>query len=220
MGPLLRQYLLRECVGAARQVRGLVRVPDDRRSGLRSSPQGCTSLAMRPSRTSCHARSRAAALAVAGDGEPDRGGGVVRRVPRTSRHVGSGNGVPGRPSSGRLQRSVAADAVYWPRPQGETGGLLYAALDDSAAQDIGASSPGNGYISLVAERLRDAADGPVEVVNVSKSGARIGDVLDTLERDAARIPPIPCARCGDSGRPSTATSSRASRVRRASRRGP
>ncbi len=78
----------------------------------------------------------------------------------------------------RLQRSVAANASYWAEPRGQAGGLLYVALGDSAAQGIGASSPRRGYVSLIAGRLRDQTGGPVEIVNLSRSGARIEDVLD------------------------------------------
>ena len=34
----------------------------------------------------------------------------------------------------QVGRSVAANAEHWAQPQGETGGLLYVALGDSAAQ--------------------------------------------------------------------------------------
>jgi len=79
----------------------------------------------------------------------------------------------------RLHRSVAARADYWAEPLGGTGGLLYVALGDSVAQGVGASSPQNGYVSLLAERLRDDTGRPVQVINLSRSGARIRDVLDT-----------------------------------------
>jgi lysophospholipase L1-like esterase len=78
----------------------------------------------------------------------------------------------------RLSRSVAANADYWSEPRGQGGGLLYAALGDSAAQSIGASGPQLGYVALLADRLRTRTGRPVEVVNLSRSGARIGDVLD------------------------------------------
>lgn len=77
----------------------------------------------------------------------------------------------------RLARSVSANADYWAQPRGETGGLLYVTLGDSAAQGIGASEPEKGYVGLIAQRLRDRTGGPVEVVNLSRSGARVRDVL-------------------------------------------
>jgi acyl-CoA thioesterase I len=80
---------------------------------------------------------------------------------------------------GRLALSAGSNADYWAQPRGETGGLLYVSLGDSAAQGIGASDPQHGYVALLANRLRAATGQPVEVVNLSKSGARIRDVLDT-----------------------------------------
>ncbi len=78
----------------------------------------------------------------------------------------------------KVARSVDAYATYWAQPRGEAGGLLYVALGDSAAQGIGASRPERGYVGLIAQRLRDRTGRPVQVVNLSRSGARIGDVLD------------------------------------------
>ena len=79
----------------------------------------------------------------------------------------------------QVQRSVASYADHWSQPQGEPGGLLYVALGDSAAQGIGASRPERGYVGLLAQRLRDATGQPVQVINLSRSGAVLGDVLDT-----------------------------------------
>ena len=79
----------------------------------------------------------------------------------------------------RVGRSVNAYAEYWSQPRGQAGGLLYVALGDSAAQGIGASKPERGYVGLIAQRLRDSTGRPVEVVNLSNSGGRIRDVLDT-----------------------------------------
>ncbi len=79
---------------------------------------------------------------------------------------------------GQVALSVRSNADYWSHPRGEAGGLLYVALGDSAAQAVGASDPQHGYVSLLADRLRDSTGKPVEIVNLSKSGARIKDVLD------------------------------------------
>ena len=78
-----------------------------------------------------------------------------------------------------LVRDVGRYADHWSQPRGQTGGLLYVALGDSAAQGIGASTPDRGYVGLLAERVRERTSRSVEVVNLSSSGARIGDVLDT-----------------------------------------
>ena len=78
----------------------------------------------------------------------------------------------------QIARSVEARAEYWSEPRGQSGGLLYVALGDSTAQGIGASSPDKGYVAVIAQRLRESTGRPVEVVNLSRSGARIDDVLD------------------------------------------
>ncbi len=72
-------------------------------------------------------------------------------------------------------------AAYWERPQGDPGGLVYVALGDSVAQGVGASTPAAGYVGLLATRLREATGGPVQVVNLSVSGARVVDVLKQVE---------------------------------------
>lgn len=77
----------------------------------------------------------------------------------------------------QVQRSVEQSRQYWSQPRGEPGGLLYVALGDSAAQGIGASRPDRGYVGLLAQQLRDTTRQPVQVVNLSRSGARIDDVL-------------------------------------------
>ena len=83
----------------------------------------------------------------------------------------------------RLQLSVAQNREFWSSPQGQAGGLTYVALGDSAAQGIGASRPERGYVGLLADRLRDQTGRPVQVVNLSRSGARLADVLqDQLPR--------------------------------------
>lgn len=77
----------------------------------------------------------------------------------------------------QLRRSVERYRVYWSVPRGETGGLLYVALGDSTAQGIGAGGPERGYVGLLASRLRRSSGGPVQVLNLSRSGARVHDVV-------------------------------------------
>ena len=60
---------------------------------------------------------------------------------------------------------------------GEAGALLYVALGDSIAQGIGASGPERGCVGLAAERLRAATGRPVQVINLSRTGARVRDVV-------------------------------------------
>jgi len=75
--------------------------------------------------------------------------------------------------------SVGEDRRYWSQPRGEAGGLLYVALGDSAAQGIGAGVPDRGYVGLLAQKLRAATGRPVRVLNLSRSGARIDDLIAT-----------------------------------------
>jgi acyl-CoA thioesterase I len=66
---------------------------------------------------------------------------------------------------------------YWSQLRGQSGGLLYVALGDSAAQGVGASQPDRGYVGQLAQWLRDATGQPVQVINLSASGAKIEEVV-------------------------------------------
>ncbi len=94
----------------------------------------------------------------------------------------------------RVGRSVGRYAEYWSVPRGDAGGLLYVALGDSAAQGVGASSPELGYVGLLAQRMREQSGRPVQVVNLSRSGARLADLvqdqlplLSELEPDVVTV---------------------------------
>jgi len=80
-------------------------------------------------------------------------------------------------------------AEHWSSPQGEPGGLVYVALGDSAAQGLGSSRPETSYVGLIAQQLRDETGLPVQVFNLSKSGARARDVVET-QLDALRALPV------------------------------
>lgn len=91
----------------------------------------------------------------------------------------------------QLRRSVAQYRTFWSVPRGDAGGILYVALGDSTAQGIGASGPERGYVGLLAERLRATTGRPVQVLNLSRSGARIGDVVvEQLPRLAGLAPEL------------------------------
>lgn len=79
----------------------------------------------------------------------------------------------------RLAQSVEVYRSYWADPRGERGGLVYVALGDSAAQSIGASRPERGYVGLLAKWMREETGSSVLVVNLSRAGATVRDVLDT-----------------------------------------
>jgi len=89
----------------------------------------------------------------------------------------------------RLHRSVSRYAEYWSVPRGEPDGLLYVALGDSAAQGIGASTPARGYVGLLADRLRSRTGQPVQVINLSRSGATLRDVLTGQVPQLAALQP-------------------------------
>ncbi len=75
-------------------------------------------------------------------------------------------------------------AAHWQHPQGDPGGLVYVALGDSVAQGIGAGRVDDGYVGLLAARLRHVTGGPVQVINLSVSGAQ---VIDVIEQQVAQL---------------------------------
>ncbi len=91
----------------------------------------------------------------------------------------------------RSYRQVEQYAAEWQAHNAEAlqqDGPLWLVLGDSAAQAVGASSRATGYVGVVLERLR--ADGtPWRVVNLSRSGARTRDVVDTQLPAAADLSP-------------------------------
>ena len=90
-----------------------------------------------------------------------------------------------------LQHEVDRYRRFWSQPRGDPGGILYVALGDSSAQGIGASGPEKGYVGLFAQRLRAATGRPVRVVNLSRTGARVHDVVtDQLPQLAGQTPDI------------------------------
>jgi acyl-CoA thioesterase I len=81
----------------------------------------------------------------------------------------------------KLSRSVATYKNYWENQASMPiyeGSLIYAALGDSTAQGIGASSPDKGYVGLNAKRLAAFSGRPVHVINLSVSGADIKHLTD------------------------------------------
>lgn len=83
---------------------------------------------------------------------------------------------------GELATQTARYHGFWQRHNQETlsssrvESVRYYALGDSTAQGIGASSPTNSYPMLVADVLSEK-HGDVELINLSKSGAKVNDVL-------------------------------------------
>ncbi len=77
-----------------------------------------------------------------------------------------------------LKWSVNHNKAFWDRKSKETGQLTYLALGDSAAQGIGASSPMRGYVGVIAKRYAAKTGQTVRIINPSKTGATVQDVLD------------------------------------------
>jgi len=77
-----------------------------------------------------------------------------------------------------MKSSVNRYATYWRARAGQPGEFVYVALGDSAAQGIGASSPERGYVGLIAQRIEVQTGKRVRVVNLSRTGATLEDVLN------------------------------------------
>lgn len=95
----------------------------------------------------------------------------------------------------RVVRSIPENAEYWTAARAanprDPGALHLAVLGDSAAQAIGASTPDNGWVPLLAARLEARFGRPVAVWNLSVSGAVAQDVVDVqlpLLRDLPVVP--------------------------------
>lgn len=78
----------------------------------------------------------------------------------------------------RLFRSIDRYAAYWRQRQKQSGELVYVALGDSAAQGIGASKPQKGYVALIVDALQQKTGKRVRVINLSKTGATIRDLIE------------------------------------------
>lgn len=76
-----------------------------------------------------------------------------------------------------LSSTVDNYKKYWTQKAKEPGEITYLALGDSAAQSIGATSPGRGYVGLVAGKLQARTNKTVRIINLSKTGAKMSDYL-------------------------------------------
>ena len=95
-----------------------------------------------------------------------------------------------------LKTQIPGYREYWqtqnekPAPK---DALLYVALGDSVAQGIGADSVEESYVRLFAKHIEEQSGKPVHIINLSVSGAKIKDVIDTQLpqlQDIARTPDI------------------------------
>ena len=77
-----------------------------------------------------------------------------------------------------LRTQVANNQYYWHQKQPLLGKeIVYVAIGDSAAQGIGASSTKYSYVSLVAANIKQQTGRSVRVINLSRSGAKLDDLL-------------------------------------------
>jgi lysophospholipase L1-like esterase len=99
-----------------------------------------------------------------------------------------------RPGIGMTLDSVEPFRAAWDASNAlalERSGPLWLALGDSTAQGSGAPAPDRGYVGQLRSRL-EARDGhPWRVVNASRTGARLRDVLTNQLRWLDRLPSPP-----------------------------
>lgn len=76
-----------------------------------------------------------------------------------------------------LASTVSTYKSFWEQKAKQPGEFTYLALGDSAAQGIGATSPSRGYVGLIAEKIQKQTNKNVRIVNLSKTGAKMGDYL-------------------------------------------
>lgn len=83
---------------------------------------------------------------------------------------------------GELYTQLARYQKYWSGSNLKSinpDDFVYIALGDSAAQGVGASEPLKGYVGLIANELQQNREKKVKIINLSKSGAKIADVIQT-----------------------------------------
>ena len=89
----------------------------------------------------------------------------------------------------RLADMIPVHSAHWREQQRAKGELIYVAIGDSAAQGIGASTPGRSYVGLLARSIRRETGRTVRVVNLSQSGARLREALEHLMPRLAKLQP-------------------------------
>lgn len=91
-----------------------------------------------------------------------------------------------------LYMNVAGYQRYWNeqnKKPATADALVYVALGDSAAQSIGARHPDQGYVGEFANLLEQKEGRSVHIINLSKSGARITDVLQDQIPELKKLKP-------------------------------
>jgi acyl-CoA thioesterase-1 len=86
--------------------------------------------------------------------------------------LGARAGIRGqRAASQRVVDMLPVHADWWRERLHHVGELTYLAIGDSAAQGVGATAPGRGYVGLLTRRIRHRSRMTVRVVNLSVSGS-------------------------------------------------
>lgn len=91
-----------------------------------------------------------------------------------------------------LFMNVANFSNYWQtqnKKEVPSNTLVYVALGDSAAQGLGASTADKGYVGQFAQQVSKKEGRPVHIINLSKSGARIQDVIKDQLPQLAKLKP-------------------------------
>ena len=85
------------------------------------------------------------------------------------------------PGVRRVNNSIAAFTDHWENVAGSNAGgdvvIQFVALGDSSVQGVGASSPGQSWVSVLADEITKQTGMPVEIYNLSVSGAIAAEVL-------------------------------------------
>ncbi|MDQ6928087.1 MAG: GDSL-type esterase/lipase family protein [Actinomycetota bacterium] len=118
--------------------------------------------------------------------EEGQSGRVVARFGRLLRIV--------LPGVREVHAQVAAYARAWEEANGGAvggEGDLWAVLGDSTAQGIGAPSFDAGYVGQLRRLLDEQSPPPWRILNLSRSGARAGDVLNAQLPKLASLDEIP-----------------------------
>jgi lysophospholipase L1-like esterase len=106
------------------------------------------------------------------------GGGLVRSLSRRRTLAAAA-----------LNETLPVNSAWWRARAKAHGELLYVALGDSAAQGIGASEPGRGYVGILAERMAHRSGLSVRTVNLSVSGATVDQAVDYQLPRLAKLRP-------------------------------
>ena len=83
--------------------------------------------------------------------------------------------------------SIGKYKQYWNNKANESGEITYLALGDSTAQGIGATSPMRGYVGIIAKRLEQKTGKTVRIINLSVTGAKMSNYLETQAPKVAGI---------------------------------